>query len=108
MTQQLDTPVGRKRRKNFGAQWNSAARIFYGESVRPCILSNLSNGGAKIAGVKAYTIPGEFMLRATPHGRIHKCQVLWRTIDSLGVRFVDWDTGVATPIAATTAQEPTS
>jgi hypothetical protein len=95
----------RERRKSFGVELDSAARIFYGEWVRPCIVSNLSNGGAKIAGVRAYTFPREFMLRATPHGRIHKCQVLWRTDDALGVRFADWDTGAATPIGASTARE---
>jgi hypothetical protein len=88
-------------------QWNSGAKIFYGEWVRPCVLSNLSNGGARITAVSAYTFPGEFMLRVTPRGRIHKCQVLWRTGDSLGVRFVDWHTGAATPISASKVREAT-
>jgi hypothetical protein len=103
--QQRNTPMRRGRRKNFGVEFDSAARIFYGEWVRPCIVNNLSNGGAKIAGVRAYTLPREFMLRATPHGRIHKCRVLWRTDDALGVRFADWDTGAATPISASTVRE---
>jgi PilZ domain len=107
-TQQRNERMRRERRKYLRVESSSAARIFYGELVRPCIVSNLSNGGARIAGVRAYTFPREFMLRATPHGRIRKCHVLWRTDDALGVRFVDWDTGVATPIAASTVQEPSS
>jgi PilZ domain len=107
-TQQRNERMRRERRKYLRVESSSAARIFYGELVRPCIVSNLSNGGARITGVRAYTFPREFMLRATPHGRIRKCHVLWRTDDALGVRFVDWDTGVATPIAASTVQEPSS
>jgi hypothetical protein len=98
--QQRNKPMRRERRKNFCVESNSTARIFYGEWVRPCIVSNLFNGGARITGVQAYTFPREFMLRATPHGRIHKCQILWRTDDTLGVRFSDWNTGAATPIQA--------
>jgi hypothetical protein len=98
----------REQRKNFRAEWNSAATIFYGEWVRPCILSSLSIGGARITGVRAYTFPGEFMLRVPPHGRIHKCQLLWRTDDTLGVRFIERDIGIASPIEARTVRDPTS
>jgi len=106
MTRQHNNPMRRDRQTNSGAQWNSAATIFYGEWVRPCILSSLSNGGARITGVRAHTFPGEFMLRVAPHGRIYKCQLLWRTDDALGVRFIDRDIGVATPIEASTVREP--
>jgi hypothetical protein len=99
-----DRPMGRERRNKVAR--DSTARIFYGEWVRPCTLSNVSIGGARIADVSAYTFPAEFMLRVTPHGRIHKCQVLWRTVDALGVRFVDWDPGDATPIAASPGPPP--
>jgi hypothetical protein len=88
-------------------EWNSGARIFYGEWVRPCVLSNRSNGGARITAVRAYAFPGEFMLRATPRGRIHKCRVLWRTNDALGVRFTDNDTSPAKSIVVGTVREAT-
>jgi hypothetical protein len=96
----------RERQRNSGAESNSAATIFYGASVHPCTLSSLSNGGARITGVRAYTFPVEFMLRVTPHGRIHKCQLLWRTDDALGVRFVERNIGGATPIEASTVRQP--
>jgi hypothetical protein len=77
-----------KRRKNFRVEWNSPATIYDMERrlARPCILSNFSNGGAKITGVRASTIPDEFALRITC-GRTHKCQVLWLSDDALGVEF---------------------
>ena len=106
MAQQRNNPMTHERQKNSGAEWNSAATIFYGASVHPCILSSLSNGGARIAGVRAYTFPVEFVLRVAPHGRIHKCQLLWRTDDALGVRFVERDIGVATPIEASIVRQP--
>jgi hypothetical protein len=106
MTEQRNNPTGRERQEKSGAKSNSAATIFYGVSVRPCILSSLTNGGARITGVKAHTFPVEFVLRVAPHGRIHKCQLLWRTDDALGVRLVERDIGTATPIEVSTARQP--
>jgi PilZ domain len=98
----------RERRKNFRVEWNSSARIYYGELDRPCILSNLSNGGARITGVRADTFPDEFLLRITPHGHVRKCRVLWRTDDALGVQFVDRAAGATNPIGGNDVQEPTN
>jgi PilZ domain len=76
----------RERRKSFRVEWNSPATIYHGQLARPCILSNFSNGGAEITGVRANTIPDEFMLQITrDDGR--KCRVLWRTDDTLKVEF---------------------
>jgi hypothetical protein len=60
-------------------EWNSPATIYDVERhvERPCVLVDLSNGGAKIAGVRAHTIPDEFRLR--PLGDRRSCRVLWRT-----------------------------
>jgi PilZ domain len=79
----------RERRKNFRVEWNSAAKIYdcKGHFAGPCIVSNFSNGGAKIVGVKPDTFPNNFILRISPNGRAHKCRVVWRTKDSLGVKF---------------------
>jgi hypothetical protein len=80
----------RERRKNFRVEWNSLATIDDLERhlARPCILSNFSNGGAEITGVRARTIPDEFMLQITRDDS-RKCRVLWRTDDSLGVEFTE-------------------
>ena len=71
-------------------EWNSPATIYEGQLARPCIVSNFSNGGAKIVGVKATTMPDEFLLCITPgHGRTHKCRVRWRSDDAIRVQFTD-------------------
>ena len=85
--------MAREQRKNFRVEWNSPATISDPEdgTETRCILSNLSNLGAKITDVQADTIPDEFMLRITPRGRRRKCRVLWRSSSSntLGVVFTD-------------------
>ena len=88
----------RERRRNFRVEWNSPATIHDPERdlVRPCILANFSNTGANITGVRADTIPDEFMLRITQgRDRTRKCRVLWRTGDTLGAEFIDHATGDA-------------
>ena len=96
----------RERRKHFRVEWNSPATIYEGRLARPCIVSNFSNGGAKIVGVKAITIPDEFMLRITPgHGRIRKCRVLWRSDDAIRVQFIDRIASTEEPYVANTVRE---
>src|ERR671939_1795147 len=89
----------RERRKNFRVEWNSAATLYdcRGRRARPCIVSNFSNGGAKITGVRADTFADEFLLRLSPHSRARKCRVVWRSEDSLGVEFVDRPQNVEEP-----------
>jgi hypothetical protein len=79
-----------ERRKNFRVEWHSPATIYDvdRELLRPCILSNFSNTGARITGVIATTIPDEFVLCITL-GRTRKCRVIWRSDDALGVEFTD-------------------
>jgi len=82
-----------ERRKNLRVEWNSPARIYEidARSSRPCIVSDISNLGAKITGVNPTTVPYEFMLRITPRGRSRKCRVLWRSHSSetIGAVFID-------------------
>jgi hypothetical protein len=83
-----------ERRRNFRVAWNLPATIYDVERhlERPCILSDLSGGGARLSGVRANTIPDEFRLR-TPLGDRRSCLVVWRTDNELGVRFTDCDEG---------------
>jgi PilZ domain len=91
-----DPKTGRwlERRKHFRANWNVTATIYDVERhlERPCILSDLSAGGAKLSGIRANTIPDEFRLRI-PNGDRRTCDVVWRTDDELGVRFTDRSEG---------------
>jgi hypothetical protein len=78
----------RERRRNFRVEWNSPATIhdLQRHVDRPCVLSNFSNGGAEITGVRAATVPDEFFLQITSND-IRKCRVIWRTDDTLGAEF---------------------
>jgi hypothetical protein len=84
----------RERRKDFRVEWNCPATIHDSERnlARPCVLSSFSNGGAQITGVRADTIPNEFVLEIT-HDDIRKCRVIWRTDDTLGVEFTRQEGG---------------
>jgi hypothetical protein len=55
---------------------------------RPCILSYVSEGRAKLSGVRAATIPDAFRLR-TLAGERRTCRVIRRTDHHLGVEFID-------------------
>ena len=63
----------REQRKNFRVEWNSSAKIYDhdGRLTQQCVVRNFSNSGARIVGVESRTVPDEFILRISPHGRIH-------------------------------------
>ena len=92
----------REHRKSFRVEWNSAAEIFDldGRFVRLCIVSNFSNGGAKIIGLKLGTVPDKFLLRISPGCRTQTCHVIRRSKDGLAVEF--------TADAKVTSEAPTS
>ena len=81
----------RERRKNFRVEWNSPAKIYDrgGQFAGLCIVSNFSNGGAKLIGLEPNTVPDEFILRIAPRIRPHNCKVVRRTKHALGVIFTD-------------------
>ena len=79
----------RDRRKNFRVEWNSSGKIYDsdGRLTQQCVVRNFSNTGARIVGVESRTVPDEFILRISPHGGIHRCRVIWRSKDGIGVKF---------------------
>src|SRR5260370_11468906 len=83
--------MARERRKGIRVQWHSSAMIYDGEGDLgyPCVLSDFSNGGAKITGVTVGAVPDHFMLRIARGLKRRKCHVLWRSADALGVEFTD-------------------
>lgn len=59
-----------------------------GRSYEPCIIRNLSEGGAKIEVYKAVTgIPNTFDL-LVPGNKPQPCRVAWRAMKEVGVQFV--------------------
>lgn len=83
--------MARERRKNIRVQWNSSAMIHLHEGDRgsSCIVSDFSNGGAKISDVNPSAIPDQFILRMIGGLKPRKCHVLWRSAEALGVEFLD-------------------
>src|ERR1700733_7583475 len=73
MTNARTDPMRRERRKSFRVEWHSPATIYQGKLARPCVVSNFSNGGAKITGVGAAIIPDEFALRINSHDTSPPC-----------------------------------
>lgn len=65
------------------------ARIVFdgGRRSMPCIIRNLSVGGAKLEVEKVSGVPNTFDLVA-PGNRPHACRVAWRSLRELGVEFV--------------------
>ena len=82
----------RERRKNFRVEWNSTAKIYDldGRFYRLCIVSNFSNGGAKIIGIEPSEVPDEFFLHIAPRIRPQRCKVIRRTKDGLAAIFTDY------------------
>jgi len=64
------------------------ARVDAGDSspAQVCILSDISQTGARIAGVAIPHLPGEFILLLGTVRR--KCSVVWRNDKEMGVRFL--------------------
>src|SRR5215216_2792227 len=81
-----------ERRQHLRVEWMSSATIDLGAGrrSRPCMVSNLSNGGAKLSGVEGATLPDEFALRISASRESpRKCRVIWRTRHELGVEFAE-------------------
>lgn len=59
-----------------------------GRSYEPCIIRNLSDGGAKLELYKAVSsIPNTFDL-VVPGNKPQPCRVAWRAIKEVGVQFI--------------------
>ena len=67
----------------------AAITLFDGPlSPIPCVLINLSAGGARLNVMSPGDLPDEFLLTVEADDLKHKCQVVWRKGDEVGVRFV--------------------
>jgi hypothetical protein len=78
-------------RETFRVEWNWPAKMYDcdGRFLRACIVSNFSNGGAKITDIEIDDVADDFMLRITPNSPLRRCRVVWRSKDSIGATFAD-------------------
>jgi len=106
MPNDLNKPARRDRRKHFRLDLPATIYDVDRHLERPCTLVDLSTGGAKLAGVRANTIPEEFRLR-TPLGDRRSCRVIWRTEETLGVEFTDHVDGEDSSGRRLVVREPT-
>jgi hypothetical protein len=79
-------------RKKPRRQFNYNARIHVDKDTPliVCSISDISEGGARIALEREETLPDTFMLLLTPSGDARRqCRVIWREGLVLGVKFPD-------------------
>ena len=80
--------------RNFARRTSrSAASIVCGAGATPvpCVIWNLSEGGARLTAAHSSILPDRFMLilnNKTEQAQRH-CRVVWRKNNHIGVRFVD-------------------
>lgn len=95
--------MSEERRKHLRVEWVSPGTIYVGDGSpgRPCLVSNLSNGGARISRVDSDRLPDEFMLSLSPRrGPSRKCRIVWRTKHDVGVEFAEpFPTAAGAPTA---------
>ena len=59
-----------------------------GRTYEPCIIRNLSDGGAKLEVYKTVTgIPNTFDL-LVPGNKPQACRVAWRAMKEMGIQFI--------------------
>ena len=63
------------------------ARLSFGRTELPCIIRNLSDGGAKLEVAKVAGIP-DVILPHAPGQRPQTCRVVWRALKELGVAYI--------------------
>lgn len=83
---------GREERRSKRTPRRNAAWIGVADNAQriPCVLWDLSEGGARLAAPRAATLPSAFKLLMTNDGQTHRlCRVVWRKGRQLGVQFVE-------------------
>lgn len=77
------------RRQHTRVKWGSPGHIQTGEdkAKRFCLVSDLSDGGAKLTLAAYDLLPDEFTLHLAPAEAAKKCQVVWRSKGAVGVEF---------------------
>ena len=83
---------GRELRKAKRTPRRNAAWIVLdgGGTPVPCVLWDISDGGARIAAARMNSLPNVFGLFLTKDGKSRRyCRVVWRKEAQLGIRFID-------------------
>jgi len=86
----MGTQMLEERRKHVRVMWVSPGSIVLAPGKeRPCIVSDLSNGGAKLIELTE-DLPDKFTLKLCPaRGPARACRVVWRAKRQAGVQFLE-------------------
>jgi PilZ domain len=81
--------VGLEKRKNPRKAFDRPALIrLYWSASEPCIVLDISRGGARLACRTPHSVPDEFRLQLSPDGAVaRECRVVWRSATEIGVKF---------------------
>ncbi|HEY2134696.1 MAG TPA: PilZ domain-containing protein [Xanthobacteraceae bacterium] len=75
------------------------ASISYGASPTPipCVLWDVSEGGARITAAHSNILPDTFTLILNQTGKTHFCRVVWRRTPHIGIEFIEATEVVVAP-----------
>ena len=77
-------------RRHNRKEWNYPGRIACEPDDIPCLISDISESGARIQVSKAAELPTSFMLYFGETAMVKRnCVVRWRKEDEMGVQFPD-------------------
>jgi hypothetical protein len=84
-------PISTNRRKNTRHNVRQGARMLRadGSLLGPCVMMDVSAGGARLAVKSSDELPDHFSLVLSRDGQVRRdCWVAWRTGSAIGVEFV--------------------
>lgn len=59
-----------------------------GYSVFECVAKNANEDGAKLSFGETFSLPNEFELQIAPEAERRRVRVAWRTMSTVGVKFL--------------------
>ena len=81
-------PSEKRRSRRARARLAASIRIDDDSPDLPCVVWDLSDGGAKLAAARPLLLPERFMLLFSGNVQ-RRCQIMWRDEKFVGVKFVD-------------------
>jgi hypothetical protein len=76
-----------ERRRVQRTQVFKSAKIVWGQSVRDCVVRDISNLGARLSLISTAYIPDKFALTFDAGHTLRPCRTAWRTGAQIGVEF---------------------
>ncbi len=83
-----DDPMLPERRRSVRFHAAKPATILAGQDSLPCLMRDLSEGGARLRLEDPGQVPEDFMLQIG-HAKPRACRIVWRAQHQLGVAFRD-------------------